>query len=118
MIALRVVFRMGWALPNPATAMNGGRTLVPFAYLEPAVAKTTYNATVAVKEYGTDTAIAGATVDLNGSRKKTGADGTAVFNLFDGTYPVKIKADGHKAATGTVNVSGAAATLDISLVKA
>lgn len=118
MIAIRVVFRMGWALPNPATALNSNRLLVPFAYLEPAVAKTTHDATVTVKENGTDTVIANATVDLNGSRKKTDSTGKAVFQLFDGVYPVKIKADGYKTYTGEVTVSGAAATLDANLIKA
>lgn len=118
MIAIRVVFRMGWALPNPATALNSNRLLVPFAYLEPAVAKTTHDATVTVKENGTDTVIANATVDLNGSRKKTDSTGKAVFQLFDGVYPVKIKADGYKTYTGEVTVSGTAATLDANLIKA
>ena len=33
MVALRVVMRMGWALPNPATRMNADRSKVPFAFL-------------------------------------------------------------------------------------
>ena len=33
MVALRVVMRMGWALPNPATRLNAGRSKVPFAFL-------------------------------------------------------------------------------------
>ena len=33
MIALRVTFRMGWAMPNPATRMNADRSKVPFAFL-------------------------------------------------------------------------------------
>lgn len=36
MVALRVVMRMGWALPNPATRMNADRSKVPFAYMAPA----------------------------------------------------------------------------------
>lgn len=119
MIALRVVFRMGWALPNPATALNSDRTLVPFAYLEPATAKTTYNATITVKNSDeVAAAISGATVDLNGSRKKTNASGVAEFSLMNGSYPVKIKADGYKSTTGTVTVNGAGTTLTVNLVKA
>ena len=119
MIALRVVFRMGWALPNPATAMNSDRLLVPFAYLEPSTAKTTYKATVTVKDSQEEAAaISGALVDLNGSRKRTNASGVAEFQLFDGTYPVKVKASGFKPASGTVTVKGAAATLDFNLVEA
>ncbi len=119
MIALRVVFRMGWALPNPATALNSDRMLVPFAYLEPATAKTTYNATITVKNSDeVAAAISGATVDLNGSRKKTNASGVAEFSLMNGSYPVKIKADGYKSTTGTVTVNGAGTTLTVNLVKA
>ena len=119
MIALRVVFRMGWALPNPATALNSDRMLVPFAYLEPATAKTTYKATITVKNSDeVAAAISGATVDLNGSRKKTNASGVAEFSLMNGSYPVKIKADGYKSTTGTVTVNGAGTALTVNLVKA
>lgn len=119
MIALRVVFRMGWALPNPATALNSDRMLVPFAYLEPATAKTTYKATITVKDsQESAAAISGATVDLNGSRKKTNASGVAEFSLMNGSYPVKIKADGYKSTTGTVTVNGAETALTVNLVKA
>lgn len=119
MIALRVVFRMGWALPNPATALNSDRTLVPFAYLEPATAKTTYKATITVKDsQESAAAISGATVDLNGSRKKTNASGVAEFSLMNGSYPVKIKADGYKSTTGTVTVNGSGTALTVNLVKA
>lgn len=119
MIALRVVFRMGWALPNPATALNSDRTLVPFAYLEPTTAKTTYKATITVKNSDeVAAAISGATVDLNGSRKKTNASGVAEFSLMNGSYPVKIKADGYKSTTGTVTVNGAGTALTVNLVKA
>ena len=119
MIALRVVFRMGWALPNPATALNSDRMLVPFAYLEPATAKTTYKATITVKNSDeVAAAISGATVDLNGSRKKTNASGIAEFSLMNGSYPVKIKADGYKSTAGTVTVNGAGTALTVNLVKA
>nr|DAR62041.1 MAG TPA: major capsid protein [Caudoviricetes sp.] len=35
MIALRVVMRMGWALPNPSTRMNTDGSKVPFSYIAP-----------------------------------------------------------------------------------
>lgn len=50
MIALRVVFRMGWALPNPATRIDEDRMGCPFAYLEPATAVTTRAVTFTVTE--------------------------------------------------------------------
>lgn len=46
MVALRVVFRMGWALPNPATRIDENRVGCPFAYLEPATAVTTQAVTM------------------------------------------------------------------------
>lgn len=35
MVALRVVMRMGWALPNPSTRMNTDGSKVPFSYIAP-----------------------------------------------------------------------------------
>ncbi len=117
MIALRVVFRMGWAMPNPATRMDEDRTGCPFAYLEPVSAVTTKAVTFTVKDNAeTPVVIEGAIVDVNGSRLKTAADGTAVFNLRAGTYPVKIKKTGYGTVTDTLTVASAAVTKDITLI--
>ena len=35
MVALRVTFRMGYAIPNPVTALDGTETRYPFAALVP-----------------------------------------------------------------------------------
>ena len=35
MVALRVTFRMGYAIPNPVTALDGTETRYPFAALIP-----------------------------------------------------------------------------------
>lgn len=116
MIALRVVFRMGWALPNPATRMDADRTTCPFAYLEPATALTTQTVTFTVKDNATTpNVIAGAIVDVNGARKKTNASGVAAFTLEAGTYPVKVKKEGFGAAVDTVTVAAAAVSKDITL---
>ncbi|MBQ4347913.1 MAG: phage major capsid protein [Firmicutes bacterium] len=109
MLAIRVVMRMGWALPNPATMMNADRIYCPFAYLEPATAITTQAVTFTVND-SEGTAIAGATVNLNGARLKTDASGKCVFNLRDGSYPVKISKTGYISATDTVEVAGSAVT--------
>lgn len=50
MTALRVVFRMGWALPNPATRMNEDRTGCAFAYLEPGTPIATQKVTFTVTD--------------------------------------------------------------------
>lgn len=117
MIALRVVFRMGWALPNPATRMDGDRTSCPFAYLEPATAATTQKVTFTVKDNASDpAAVEGAVVDVNGARLKTNASGVAEFNLRAGDYTAKITKKGYKPVTETVTVASSADTKDITLI--
>ena len=116
MIALRVVFRMGWALPNPATRMDGDRTGCAFAYLEPATAVTTQKVTFTVKD-SDQTAIEGAVVDVAGSRLKTNASGVAEFNLRAGNYPVKISKKGYQPVTENVTVASAAVEKAVTLVE-
>lgn len=114
MIALRVVFRMGWALPNPATRMDSDRVTCPFAYLEPTTAVTTQKVTITVKDSST-TAIEGAVVDINGARLKTNASGVAEFNLRAGDYEAKISKRGYKTVTETITVASTAVTKTVSL---
>lgn len=117
MIALRVVFRMGWALPNPANAFDGDRTGCPFAYLAPATPMTTQTVTFTVTTGSGDDekAVEGATVDVNGARLKTNSSGVAVFNLPAGTYKATIKAKGYQAETENVTVADSAVTKDVTL---
>lgn len=115
MIALRVTFRAGFAVPNPATRLNEHRTLVPFAYIEPGTPATTYAATFTVKDSSGN--IEGAQIDLNGSILRTNASGQAVFNLRNGEYPYKVTADGYRKQTGTVTISSGAQSPTITLVK-
>lgn len=116
MIALRVVFRMGWALPNPATRMDSDRVTCPFAYLEPATAMTTQKVTFTVKDTATTpAAIEGVIVDINGARLKTNASGVAEFNLREGNYDAKISKRGYKTVTESITVASAAVTKTVSL---
>ena len=115
MIALRVTFRAGFAVPNPATRLNEHRTLVPFAYIEPGAPATTYAATFTVKDSSGN--IEGAQIDLNGSILRTDSSGQAVFNLRNGEYPYKVTADGYRKQTGTVTISSGAQSPTITLVK-
>ncbi|MEG0899520.1 MAG: phage major capsid protein [Oscillospiraceae bacterium] len=116
MIALRVVFRMGWALPNPATRLNEDRTGCAFAYIEPATPVTTQAVTFTVKDNaGTPAVVAGARIDVNGAKLKTDASGQAVFNLRAGTYPVTIKNDGYTSVKETITVASAAVAKAITL---
>lgn len=117
MVALRIVFRMGWALPNPATRMDEDRVGCPFAYLEPTTPVTTQKVTFTVTDNAeTAKALENAIVDVNGSRLKTNASGKAEFNLRAGTYPVKIKKSGFGQITDTVTVENAAVTKSIVLI--
>ena len=115
MVALRVVFRMGWALPTYATRVNENREYVPFAYLEPSAPVTTYTATVTVTDG--EGAVEGAKVDMNGSIKLTDASGKAVYNLRNGEYAYTVKKNGYKAFKGDVTVNGGAATESVELIK-
>lgn len=117
MIALRVVFRMGWALPNPATRMDSDRTSCPFAYLEPGTAVTTQKVTFTVKDNASSpVAVADAIVDVNGSRLKTSATGVAEFNLRAGDYSAKITKKGYKTVAETVTVDSTAVNKAITLI--
>lgn len=119
MLAIRVVFRMGWALPNPVTRMNGDRTGVPFAFLEPVTAQTTKKLTITVTDTpsgdGSGTAIAGAAVTIDGAKKVTDASGKVEANLPAGSYKVVVKADGYKTATDEVTIAASAVTKTIKL---
>lgn len=116
MIALRVVFRMGWALPNPATRINEDRTGCAFAYLEPGTPATTQKVTFTVKDNaGSPAAIDKARINVNGSILTTGSDGTAEFNLRAGTYPVKISKKGYVPINETLTVASSAITKTVTL---
>lgn len=117
MIALRVVFRMGWALPNPATALDGDRTGCPFAYLEPATPMTTQTVTFTVTD-SSEAAVEGAIVDVQGARLKTNSSGQAVFNLPADSYVATVKKKGYKTETENVTVASSAVTKSVTLTTA
>ena len=112
MIALRVTFRMGWALPNPATRLNPDRANVPFAYIEAGTPVTDYAATFTVQD-SESTAVKGATVNVNGAILKTNESGKAVFHLRNGVYPYNVKASGYRTMTGELEISGS--TKDVTV---
>lgn len=115
MIALRVVFRMGWALPNPATRMDEDRVGCPFAYLEPSSAMTTYSLTFTVQD-SSNQAIEGVIVSVDGARIKTNSSGQAVFNLRNGTYGYKVLGGAdYVNASGTKTINGSNGTQTVTL---
>ena len=119
MVALRVVMRLGWEIPNPINALNPDEaTRFPFASIVKNGGSTlsTYVATVTVKDNASPTpaAIKDAKVTVGGVSKKTNASGVATFNLQNGVYAVLVQKDG-KVATDSVTVSSAAASKAITL---
>lgn len=116
MVALRVVFRMGWALPNPATRLNEDRTGCAFAYLEPGTPVTTQAVTITVQDSGSS-AIEGARINIEGAILKTDESGKAIYNLRKGTYTAKISAKGYANATQTVTVDASATSATVKLTK-
>lgn len=118
MIALRIVFRMGWALPNPATRMNEDRTGCAFAYLEPGTPVTTQKVTFTVTD-GAETnaeTYEGVRINVDGALLVTDANGKAEFNLREGTYTAKITKKGFAPVTETIVVASAAVTKAVTLV--
>ena len=114
MIALRVVFRMGWALPNYATRMNTERTFCPFAYIESASPAVTTAVTVKVTD-ADGAALSGAYAEISGARIKTDDKGEAVFSLTPGEYTYSAKKRGYATKTGELTVGSEAATVTVKL---
>lgn len=117
MVALRVVMRLGWEIPNPINALNPDEaTRFPFASLAPASSTlTTQTVTVTVKDNaGTPAPIANAKVTVNGISKKTNTSGIATFSLQSGTYAVLVQKDG-MVATDSVVVASSTVSKAITL---
>lgn len=117
MIALRIVFRMGWALPNPATRLNEDRTGCAFAYLEPGTPVVTQKVTFTVTNGASDspTAYSGVRINVDGAILVTDENGKAEFNLRAGTYTAKITKKGFVPVTETITVASSAVTKGITL---
>lgn len=117
MTALRIVFRMGWALPNPATRLNEDRTGCSFAYLEPGTPTPTQKVTFTVTDGAAESPKArkGARINVEGAILTTDDNGKAEFNLRPGTYTAKISLKGCVSVTETVVVDAAAVNKTITL---
>lgn len=115
MIALRVIFRMGWAVPNPATRLDADRTACAFAYLEPGTPETTQTVTFTVSD--SEGTCDGAIVNIDNARCKTGKDGKAEFHLRKGAYTAKITKKGYMPMTESVAVDAEAVEKAVTLVE-
>lgn len=118
MVALRVVFRMGWEIPNPINALNPDEaTRFPFASIARTAGSTltTQTLTVTVKDnQSTPAAISGAKVTVGGVSKKTNTSGVATFSLQAGDYAILVKKDG-LMTTASATIASAAVTKTITL---
>ena len=107
MVALRVVMRLGWEIPNPINALAPDESVrFPFAAIQATSALTTNTVTFTVTDDGATSYVEGAKVTFGGMSKKTNASGVAAFKVQDGDYNYKITASGYQPYTGSVTVDG------------
>ena len=119
MVALRVVMRLGWEIPNPINALQPDESVrFPFAAIQAASALTSQNVTFTVTNNGTTGYVKDAVVTMGGMKAKTNASGQAVLKAQNNTsYVYKVKANGYQAAVGTVDVAAAAKPVAVTLKK-
>lgn len=115
MVALRVVMRLGWEIPNPINALQPDESVrFPFASIDPAAAPTTYDVTFTVYSDDKSTPVEGAKITFAGNVKKSATStGKAVFKAVNGIYEWTVKKEGADTQTGFVKVSSGAATVDV-----
>lgn len=115
MVALRVVMRLGWEIPNPINALQPDESVrFPFASIDPASTPTTYDVTVTVTSDDGTTGVEGAKVTFAGQTKKSAAStGKAVFKAVNGIYEWTVKKEGIPTQTGFVKVNSGAATVNV-----
>ena len=107
MVALRVVMRLGWEIPNPINALQDDESVrFPFAAVQAASALTTNTTTFTVTNDGSTGYVEGARVSFGGMVGKTNASGVAAFKAQNGVYQYKITANGYQTYTGSVTVDG------------
>lgn len=119
MVALRMVFRMTWGIPNPINVLDSDEeTRFPFAAVEPSSAPTTYNVTFTITDtQSTPAPISGVKVVLGGQTKKTNSSGQAVFkSLGNADYAYVASKAGLKTDAGVVTVATANKTVAITMV--
>ena len=108
MVALRVVMRLGWEIPNPINALQPDESVrFPFAAIQATSALTTNDVTFTVTNDGSTGYVQNAKVTFGGQVKKTNASGSAVFKTQNGDYTYSISASGYQTAYGKITVDGA-----------
>lgn len=107
MVALRVVMRLGWEIPNPINALAPDEsTRFPFAAIQATSALTTNTVTFTVTDDGATGYVEGARVSFGGMVAKTNASGVATFKVQAGDYNYKITASGYSPYVSSLTVDG------------
>lgn len=116
MMAIRVTFRMSWALPNPVNILNeDSATRFPFALVEPATAPTTYTVTFTVTDSEGAT-VSGAKVTFGDNTAKTNSSGVATFkSLGSANYLYNVTKKGYDDTYGKVAVTTSDVSVDVTL---
>lgn len=116
MVALRVVMRLGWEIPNPINALQPDESVrFPFAVVLPgSYSESRVDVTINVKD-GEAANVEGAKVQFNGQIKKTDSTGNAVFKAnkkSTGLY--RVTAENMKRdVIGAVEIEDAAKTENV-----
>ena len=117
MVALRVVMRLGWEIPNPINALAPDESVrFPFAAIQATSALTTNTVTFTVTDDGATSYVEGARVSFGGMVAKTNTSGVATFKAQAGEYKYRITADGYSPYVGSLTVDGTE-TETVTLVK-
>lgn len=74
-----------------------------------------YTVTFTVTDADDGHPIDGASIDINSQNLSTNSSGQASIDLVDGNYPYSVTYSGYMSASGTVNISGAAVSENVSL---
>ena len=115
MVALRMVMRMSWALPNPVNILDQSETRFPFALVEDVAPATTYEVEVTVND-SEGSPLQNAKVTLGGNTKKTNGSGIATFKSLGNTsYLFKAELAGYYEGYGEVKVDTAPASATVVL---
>ena len=113
MVALRVVMRLGWEIPNPINALKEDESVrFPFASIKGSSGVTTQNVTFTVTDTGSDPVV-GAKITVNGVVKKTNSSGQAVFKLQAGVHDYVVKKD-DALVSGSVTVVGSSVSVSVT----
>ena len=107
MVALRVVMRLGWEIPNPINALAPDESVrFPCAAIQATSALTTNTVTFTVTDDGATSYVEGARVSFGGMVAKTNASGVATFKVQAGDYNYKITASGYSPYVSSLTVDG------------